>query len=307
MTIGRCRFSGGFRPEAVRPCRCVQGPTGRFLEFKSLQQSSTGSHARMRDGTTLRYSITGKDGGPRIALVHSLAMDRTFWHPVVARLKVTAQLLTYDCRGHGASDKPPGPYRIDQFADDLSDLLDAAGWKQAIVAGASMGGSVALGFAAKYPARLQGLGLFDTTAWYGPNAPASWEERAAKAKTDGLAGLVGFQKTRWFGDAFREQHPELVDASVATFLANDVGAYAETCRMLGNFDLRSSLEAIVVPTAIAVGEEDYATPPAMASDLHAAIKHSTLTIIKSGRHLTPLEKPDEIAAQLAALTERSAR
>jgi 3-oxoadipate enol-lactonase len=225
----------------------------------------------------------------------------------VARLKGSAQFLTYDCRGHGASDKPPGPYSIDLFADDLSDLLDATGWKATIVAGASMGGSIALGFAAKYPARLAGLGLFDTTAWYGPNTPSSWEERAAKAKTDGLSGLVGFQKTRWFGDAFREQHPDVVDGSVATFLSNDVGAYAETCRMLGNFDLRPSLEEIGVPTAIAVGEEDYATPPSMANDLHAAIKHSTLTIIKSGRHLTPLEKPDEIAAQLTTLAERTER
>jgi 3-oxoadipate enol-lactonase len=261
----------------------------------------------MRDGATLQYSITGTGDGLRIALIHSLAMDRHFWNPVVARLKDSAQLLTYDCRGHGASDKPAGPYSIDLFADDLSDLLDAAGWTATVVAGASMGGSVALGFAAKYAARTSGLGLFDTTAWYGPNAQSSWDDRGAKAKTDGLSGLVGFQKTRWFGDAFREQHPDVVDASVATFLANDVAAYAETCRMLGNFDLRSSLEKIAVSTVIAVGEEDYATPPSMANELHAGIKHSSLTVIKSGRHLTPLEKPDEIAAQLTALAERAGR
>jgi pimeloyl-ACP methyl ester carboxylesterase len=45
----------------------------------------------------------------------------------------------------------------------------------------------------------------------------------------------------------------------------------------------------------------------MANDLHTAIKHSTLAIIKAGRHLTPLEKPDEIAAQLKALAERTGR
>lgn len=272
-----------------------------------MNPNSTGSRARMRDGATLQYSITGTGDGPRIALIHSLAMDRHFWNAVVARLKDSAQLLTYDCRGHGASDKPAGPYSIDLFADDLSDLLDAAGWTATVVAGASMGGSVALGFAAKYAARTSGLGLFDTTAWYGPNAQSSWDDRCAKAKTDGLSGLVGFQKTRWFGDAFREQHPDVVDASVATFLANDVAAYAETCRMLGNFDLRSSLEKIAVSTVIAVGEEDYATPPSMANELHAGIKHSSLTVIKSGRHLTPLEKPDEIAAQLTALAERAGR
>jgi 3-oxoadipate enol-lactonase len=295
----------GFRgPAANRSDLCARGFAGPHLELMLSQQTSTRSHARMRDGATLQYSITGSDAGSRIALVHSLAMDGAFWNPVVARLNGSARFLTYDCRGHGASDKPAGPYTVELFADDLSDLLDAAGWNNAIVAGASMGGSVTLGFAAKYASRTLGLGLFDTTAWYGPNAPSSWEERATKAQKEGLSGLVGFQKTRWFGDAFREQNSDIVDASVATFLNNDVAAYAETCRMLGNFDLRTSLGRISVPTAIAVGEEDYATPPEMANDLHTAIKGSTLTVIKAGRHLTPLEKPDDIAAQLTTLLKR---
>ena len=271
------------------------------------QQNPPRSRAKMRDGISLSYSVTGSGHAQRIALVHSLAMDAEFWKPVVARLSGSADILTYDCRGHGASDKPAGPYTIDLFADDLSDLLDAIGWKTALVAGASMGGSVALGFAARHPSRVSSLGLFDTTAWYGANAPAAWEERAGKAKTEGLAGLVAFQKTRWFGDTFREQNTDIVDASVAIFLKNDVAAYAETCRMLGNFDLRSSLSGITVPTAIAVGEEDYATPSAMAEQLHAGIKNSTLAVIKAGRHLTPLEKPDEIAAQLTELLKRSGR
>jgi 3-oxoadipate enol-lactonase len=270
-------------------------------------QSTTGLQARMRDGTAIRYAIAGGEKRPRIVLIHSLAMDLHFWDPVVDRIKASATLLVYDCRGHGGSGKPAGPYSIDLFADDLRDLLDHIGWTSAIVAGASMGGSVALGFAARYPNRVLGLGLFDTTAWYGPDAAKSWDERAAKAELDGLAGLVGFQKTRWFGDAFREQHPEIVDASVATFLKNDIAAYAETCRMLGNFDLRSDLDEIAVPAAIAVGEEDYATPPAMAGDLHAGIRNSTLTMIEGGRHLTPLEKPDAIAAQLDALLKRAAQ
>ena len=110
----------------------------------------------MRDGVSIRYSLAGNPKGPRIALIHSLAMDRTFWTPVVQRLTGTALILTYDCRGHGDSDKPEGPYTIDLFADDLADLLDAVGWKSAIVAGASMGGSVTLGFAARHAPRVAG-------------------------------------------------------------------------------------------------------------------------------------------------------
>ena len=103
----------------------------------------------------------------------------------------------------------------------------------AAVAGASMGGCVALAFAGRYASRLTALGLFDTTAWYGADAPQQWRERGEKALSSGFPALVAFQKTRWFGDAFREGHTGTVDTTVATFLANDARAYAETCRMLG--------------------------------------------------------------------------
>ena len=110
-----------------------------------------------------------------------------------------------------------------------------------------------------------------------------------------------FQVTRWFGDAFRERHPDIVKSSVDVFLRNDVKAYAESCRMLGAADARKDLPRLAMPAAIAVGEEDYATPPAMAEALHRGLKNSTLTIIEGGRHLTPLEMPDRIDESLGAL------
>lgn len=253
-----------------------------------------------RDGTRLAFRLIGS-GPARVALVHSLAMDHSFWTPVAERLAAEATVLTWDCRGHGASGKPPGPYTAGQFADDLADVFAGIGWTSAIVAGASMGGCVSLAFAGRHGGKVQGLGLFDTTAWYGADAPAQWSERADKALKDGLGGLVDFQTTRWFGDAFRHAHPDIVKASVAVFLKNDVRAYAETCRMLGQADLREVLPAIKVPTRIAVGEEDYATPPAMTDALHAGIAGSVKTVYAGARHLTPLEVPDRVAAELRSL------
>jgi 3-oxoadipate enol-lactonase len=258
---------------------------------------------RLNDGTKLGTTLyRGSDVGQRIALVHSLAMDREFWRPVVERLNAAgASVLTYDCRGHGASSKPAGPYTVALFATDLAQLLDHFGWDSTVVAGASMGGCVALAFAAAHPRRTRALGLYDTTAWYGAEAPQQWAERADKALANGLASLTAFQVTRWFGDAFREQHPDIVKSSVDIFLRNDVKAYAESCRMLGAADARKDLPKLTMPAAIAVGEEDYATPPAMAEALHRDLKNSTLTIIKGGRHLTPLEMPDRIAESLGNL------
>jgi pimeloyl-ACP methyl ester carboxylesterase len=73
--------------------------------------------------------------------------------------------------------------------------------------------------------------------------------------------------------------------------------------MLGAADLRSALPRIEVPTAIVVGEEDYATPLAMAQELHRGIRGSRLTVLKGARHLTPLECPHEVAGVLGRLLD----
>lgn len=258
-----------------------------------------------KDGAKLVFRRWGEAGnGRKIVLIHSLAMDGAFWQQVAEKLSESAEVLALDCRGHGASDKPAGPYTVELFADDVMCVLDAVGWSSAVIAGASMGGCVALAAAAKHPDRVDGLGLIDTTAFYGPDAPTAWAGRAQKALDGGMKALIDFQKTRWFSDGFREAHPEAVESAIGVFLANDVKAYAETCRMLGACDVREALPGFDVPAAILVGEEDYATPVAMAEEMHAAIKGSTLKVIKGARHFTPLEVPDVIADELAELLSR---
>ncbi len=106
-----------------------------------------------------------------------------------------------------------------------------------------------------------------------------------------MASLVEFQKIRWFGDAFRAQHPDVVERTIATFVKTDPKAYAETCRMLGAFDLRAKLGTLRIPTRVVVGEQDQATPIEMANAIRDGIPGSTLTVIPGGRHLTPLEMP----------------
>ena len=259
-----------------------------------------------RDGAELQYTLhdSGKPGAPRLTLIHSLALDRSIWDGVVAALGGSLDILAYDCRGHGASAKTPGPYTTEVFAADLRDLLAAVGWEHSFIAGASMGGSVTLQFAVSYPEMVDGLGLIDTTAWYGADAPKSWHERGQKAVAEGLSSLIAFQQTRWFSDGFRTSQASVADHFAQVFLKNDVAAYAATCDMLGNFDLRAKLATIDVPVEILVGEEDYATPPEMARALEAGIAGSHLTIIPNARHLTPIEIPDRIAAMLQTVIAR---
>ena len=243
-------------------------------------------------------------GAPRLALIHSLALDRSVWDAVVDRLKNEAEMLTYDCRGHGQSPKTRGPYRAQLFARELAELFDHIGWDKAAVAGCSMGGNVAQAFAADYAQRVEALGLIDTTAWYGADAKQKFAERAQTARLKGMRGMIDFQLTRWFSDDFRAKNPDVLQRTFDTFVANDLDCYAASCELLGAADTRAALGSFTMPVAIIVGEEDYATPVAMAKQLHDAIPQSTLTIIPGARHLTPIECPDRIASELRGLLAR---
>jgi 3-oxoadipate enol-lactonase len=272
----------------------------------NMSERNVSGTVMTRDGMTLHYNIAGAMDSTiqRLVLIHSLGMAGSIWDLVVDRLSDRAAILTYDCRGHGASTKHAGPYRLETFADDLADILDHAGWQNAHIAGGSMGGCVAMQFAVSWPRRVLTLGLLDTTAWYGPEAAANWDARARQAEEKGMAALLEFQRTRWFSDEYRADNPPMSLRCSSIFLANDVASFAATCRMLGAFDLRQALTGIGVPTAVAVGEQDYATPPAMARDIVERIRDATLQVIPNARHLTFVERPPVIADLLSELMDR---
>lgn len=253
------------------------------------------------DGTRIAYRRTGKPGAKRYVLIHSLAMDGSVWDDVAPRLAADGEVIAVDCRGHGRSDRAPGPYSPALFADDLALVLDQAGFADAVVAGCSMGGCVAQAFAARHGRRVRALALIDTTAWYGADAPSEWRKRAATAARDGLASMAAFQTTRWFGDRFRAEHADRVTAAMEVFTANDVACYGATCEMLGDADLRAALPSFKMPVAVVVGDEDYATPVAAAQAMADAIPGATLTVLPGARHLTPIECPGPIADIIAGL------
>ncbi|NND49722.1 MAG: lactone hydrolase, partial [Rhizobiales bacterium] len=170
--------------------------------------------------------------------------------------------------------------------------------------GASLGGCVALAFAAAHGDRLDALALMDTTAWFGPGAAEAWADRADKAVDVGMRSLIDFHRMRWFSDDFVKSDAETVDAIMQVFAANDVEAYREACLMLGACDLRDMLDDFEVPVAVLVGREDFATPIAMAAALRDGIPGASFDVIEGARHLAAIEAPDVAAGKLRELISR---
>jgi 3-oxoadipate enol-lactonase len=233
------------------------------------------------------------DAGPHVLLLHPLALAGSFWEPLASHLGRSATVLAWDARGHGSSSWDGGPFTIEDMADDAAAVIEAAaGGGPVSVLGMSMGGCTAIALAQRHPELVDRLVLADTTACYGPDREKTWEERAQNAQNKPRTEQVPFQVTRWFSDGFREEQPAAVQRVVDIFTATDSAAHAAASRAMGAFDGTPGLDRITADTLVVVGEEDYATPPAMAQVLAEGIPGARLEVLESSRHLSLLERPD---------------
>lgn len=106
-----------------------------------------------RDGVALGYEEAGR-GDPPIILVHGWGTDRSVLQPLSHDLRRSHRVLALDLRGFGESDAPEQSYTIESYTDDLAFVADRLGLDRPIVIGHSMGGVIALDFAARYGDRI---------------------------------------------------------------------------------------------------------------------------------------------------------
>jgi (E)-2-((N-methylformamido)methylene)succinate hydrolase len=235
-----------------------------------------------------------------LVLVHGVGSRLEAWDGVASALAGRYRMLRYDLRGHGESEKPLGPYTLGDFVGDLAALVDELSIPRFHLAGFSLGGLVAQGFALEHGGRLERLGLLSTVAG------RTEEERArVMARLDLVAGGIpgehfGQSVDRWFTDEFRRANPDLIEAYAERNRLNDPQSYAAAYRVLATSDLAERLHEIRVPTLVVTGENDVGSNPRMARFIHERIRGSRLEILPRLRHSILIESPELIAELLGS-------
>lgn len=245
------------------------------------------------NGLTLHYRMTGRPGGPVIVLANSLGTDARIWDGVIARLADRYGILSYDKRGHGLSDAPPGPYSLDGHAADLEGLLDHLGLGDFALAGISVGGMIAQRVALRRPGRVKALILCDTAARIG--AAASWNERIEAVRTRGMAAIADAVLDRWFTQAFRRDRPAELAGWRNMLLRTPAEGYAGTCAALRDADLTADVPAIGLRTLVVSGAEDLATPPDVVRALADLLPDARFEIVPDAAHIPSIEQPEKLA------------
>jgi 3-oxoadipate enol-lactonase len=261
------------------------------------------SVATAPDGTRLHYEVTGPDDAPALVFANSLGTDLRLWDAVLPLLPEGLRVLRWDKRGHGRSDVPPAPYAMGLLVSDAEAVLDAAGVRDAVFCGLSIGGLIAQGLAVKRPEMIAALVLSNTAAKIG--TPEIWRGRIVTARRGGMEALADATMERWFARDF------LAGPEVATwrerFVSVPVEGYAGCCAAIAGTDFYATTAGLRLPTLAIAGSEDGATPPDLVRETAELVPGAEFALIRRAGHLPCVDAPEEYARLLTDFLKRLGR
>ncbi|WP_418319163.1 3-oxoadipate enol-lactonase [Piscinibacter sakaiensis] len=248
------------------------------------------------NGAHIAFRIDGPRAAPTVMLSNSLMSSHRMWDPQIDALLQRFRVLRYDTRGHGASETTPGPYRIEQLADDAAALIEHTGVGPVHFVGLSMGGMIGQQLAVRHPRLVASLSLCDTASEMPPRS--MWDERIAIAETEGIAGLVDGTIKRWFVAGFVAREPDTIANVRSMILGTSAAGYIACASAVRDMSQTHLLGRIEAPTQVIVGREDPACTLAASEVLQREISGAELHVIDDAAHLANIEKPAEFTTLL---------
>ncbi len=225
--------------------------------------------------------------GEPVLLIMGLGYPAAMWYRILPYLTDRYRTIRFDNRGVGSTGVPPGPYSVEQMADDAAAVLDGAGEGAAHVVGASLGGVIAQELALRHPDRVHSL-VLACTHCAGPEAvPPSPEalamltDRSSMTPADAAEAALPF--------VYAPATPRLrIDEDVAVRMRQptEPRGYANQLEAAVAFGgTWSRLPSIAAPTLIVHGVTDRLIPPANGGILAERIPGSRLEMLEGASHV----------------------
>lgn len=221
-------------------------------------------------GVQVAYQVTG-DGPFDLVIAPGTAshLDFDWEHQVfrgpIERWGEVARVIRFDKRGTGLSDRPPGAATLEERADDIRAVMDAAGVERAVLLGVSEGGQMACMFAALYPDRTAALATWGTMGRWVRAPGHPWgltEEQVEEMLEDLRRNWPSEHYLRAYGAGLGESS----DATLLDFLMRRSQAGASPAAALAleemnaAIDIRDLLPTIHVPTLVMCNSHDPVAP-----------------------------------------------
>jgi pimeloyl-ACP methyl ester carboxylesterase len=237
---------------------------------------------------------TQANGPTALVFLHYWGGSRRTFAPVIANLSSRCTVVVYDQRGWGAARDLPGPYGINELADDVIDVVRELGIGRYVLVGHSMGGKVAQLAASRNPEGLAGVVLI-APAPPRPTVDADAARRRSHAYdsresiSDALERVLTY---RPLAAGLREQ-------VITDSLAGNPDALLAWPLEGMTQNITDHAGLIKVPVQVLAGRYDLVDPPgSLEANLLPVIPGARMTVLDGTGHLSPLEVPDQIANEI---------
>jgi len=252
------------------------------------------------NGARLFYVRAGPADAEKIIFIHGWTEDHTAWTAQIKHFSKSYDVIAYDQRGHGASEKShDASLRI--LKEDLRALIESFGFEKVILVGHSMGGMVALLFTLQHPERVAKLVLVGTSA-----KPLDTRLRKIFVPMLGFFVKHAFTLVAYFATRRRFYKADRQMKKVAFGHARRTSKVAahRLLKDIARLDLRAELPKITQRTLVIVGEMDKMTPIRMSKQLAERIENAELHVIPEAKHVVMMDQPARFNAVLEAFLRR---
>ena len=253
-----------------------------------------------RDGVRLAYESAGA-GEPPIIFVHGWCCDRSFFAPQLSHFAARQAVAALDLRGHGESGRsgPGAGYQIETLADDVLAVAAAAGLRQPVLAGHSLGALIGLACASR-PGAIRAVLMIDPAPITSPAARKFFLDSAAAVAADRDGSWRRSFVARMFLPSDRTRREAIIDGMAQ--VPPDIAA--AVMRAMGEFDGAGALAAAAVPV-LSIGS---AVPANKSADLRALSPSIVIGQTVGSGHFLQLEVPEQVNAMIErflAITSQS--
>lgn len=250
-------------------------------------------HTLLSNGRHIACYESGAAGSLPLVLLHGFCEDSTLWDGLLPGLQ-GIHLLRMDLPGFGGSDLPLAS-GMDTSADAVCAMLNEFSVERCVLVGHSMGGYVALEFAARYPDRLAGLGLVHSHPYEDSPERRETRRRGIEMVQSGKRDLYVTQLfSSLFAAAFAGQHPDTVDALIENAKRQPAaGIIAALEGMIARMDHTATLRNASSPVLFLLGTDDSIITPEMG--LQAAMLPDIVDIhvLEGIGHMSMYETPEK--------------
>ena len=239
------------------------------------------------------YFYNKKDSIP-LVFIHGVGLDHRMWDDQIDHLNEFS-ILTYDLIGHGKTPCNKEKITLNDFSNQLLEILDHLKIDKINLVGFSLGSLIALDFSARYQKKLEKLILIGTTYKRSDQERSLVVDRYNQAKLNKPISKQALK--RWFSNKYLEEHPKTYDLFMNILNKkpeahnNFLKAYELFANHYDNFE---DIKKINIKTLVMTGSDDAGSTPAMSKELVKDMVNSTYTEIQNGKHLCSIECADDV-------------